>query len=146
MTDEPTKKQDNTTLYVEGEIDSGQMAVGLWNLHVRITNDADYWFAQGYEIDYAAEGSSLEDVKTRFQCGLSATIHEHLKIHGTAEKLLTPAPQEAWQALRDAPGSRHTYSQQGIYTFMDPSIMDSLPYPAIEYFTTGRNVSAALHA
>ena len=138
MADEPTK-----TLYVEGEIDSGQIAVGLRNLHVRITHDGDYWFAQGYEIDYAAEGSSLDDVKKRFQCGLSSTILEYLKILGTAEKLLTPAPQETWQSLKDAPGSGHTYSQQGVYTFEDPSIMDSLPYPAIEYFTAGPNLSAA---
>ncbi len=121
---------------VYAEVDTGGViGTGLWNLHVRITQEDDCWFAQGYEIDYAADGSSLEDVRLRFQCGLGATIHEHLKIFGTAEKVLAPAPAKVWQGLKEAPGSSHTYSHIGVYKFEDPSIRASLPFSAIEYFT-----------
>lgn len=133
------KKPDEPTEYHEAvaELESGGVvaaAAVLWNLHVRITRDDEHWFAQGYEIDYAAEGDSLDDVKLRFQCGLSATIQEHLKIFGTAAKLLMPSPAEVWQALNKSPGSSHTYNQVGAYKFDDPSIQASLPYSAIEYF------------
>ena len=135
------KKPDKPTEYIEAvaELDTGDVvaAAGLWNLHVRITCEGEYWFAQGYEIDYAAEGNSIDDVKLRFQCGLSATIQEYLKIFGTATKLLVPASAEVWQALEDVPGSSHTYNQVGAYKFDDPSIQESLPYSAIEYFTAG---------
>ena len=117
------------------------IAAGLWNLHVRITHDGDHWFAQGYEIDYAADGSSLDDVKLRFQCGLTATIREHLRIFGTAAKVLTPAPAEVWQGLSKASESSHRYSQVGAYMFEDP-IKASLEFQGIEYQLTNPATSA----
>ena len=130
------KTENPTKPTVYAEVDTGDVIGSvLWNLHVQITQDGDCWFAQGYEIDYAADGSSLDDVQLRFQCGLSATIHEHINIFGTAEKVLSPAPAEVWQGLKEAPGSSHTYSHIGVYKFDDPSVMASLPFSAIEYFT-----------
>ena len=102
MTDTLSKKL-KPTVYVEGETPDGKAVVGVWNLHVRIATDDDCWFAQGFEIDFAAQGDSLADVKARFQHGLTATIHEHLKLFGTAEGILKPAPPEVWKELVKAP-------------------------------------------
>ena len=136
------EKPDKPTVY--GELDGGGViAAGLWNLHVRITQDGDSWFAQGYEIDYAADGSSLENVKLRFQCGLTATIREHLRMFGTAEKVLAPAPAEVWQDLSKASGSSHRYSHVGAYTFEDP-IKESLEFQGIEYLLTTSPETAAV--
>jgi hypothetical protein len=127
---------------VYGELDSGDViAAGIWNLHVRITQDVDYWFAQGYEIDYAADGRSLDDVKLRFQCGLTATIREHLRMFGTAAKVLAPAPVEVWQGLTKTSGSSHRYSHVGVYKFEDP-IKASLELQGIEYLLTNPETSA----
>jgi hypothetical protein len=70
--------------------------VGVGNLRVIITKDDGSWFAQALEIDYAAEGISLSDVKRRFEQGLEATIDEHLKRHGRLEQLFQPAPRDIW--------------------------------------------------
>jgi hypothetical protein len=60
-----------------------------------IIPDGDMHFAQGLEIDYAAQGASLDDVKKAFEIGLEATIQAHLKEFGTLENLVVPAPAEA---------------------------------------------------
>jgi len=73
-------------------------AVAAHALRVMITRDGSGWFAQGLEIDYAAGGNSIEDVKGRFQRGLEATIHEHLKVFGSIEHLMKLAPSEEWQS------------------------------------------------
>jgi hypothetical protein len=87
--------------------------VGIWNLHVLVTNDDGSWFAQAAEIDYAAEGDSLNDVKQRFEEGLCATIHQHLKVYGHLDHMIQPAPREVWQELlkATAPTMQQEYSQ-----------------------------------
>ena len=101
---------------------------------MRITREDQQWFAQGYEIDYAACGSSQEDVKKRFQDGMAATIHEHLKLFGTIVGFLVPAPVGAWQELKKAPGKQHTYSQIRIHElFPEQSMQDVFPFDGIEY-------------
>jgi hypothetical protein len=101
--------------------------VGIGNLRVKITHEDGAWFAQGLEIDYAAQGSSREDVKRRFEKGLLATIGEHLRIYGTIKKLLQPAAPEMWQELADASEAR--YSQVSIH-FQAPN---ALPFKGITY-------------
>jgi len=81
-----------------GNTAEGQV-VGIGNLRVLLTQDDDAWFAQGLEIDYAAQGSSIEDVQHRFETGLEATIREHLKVFGGLSRLLKVAPPEVWQDL-----------------------------------------------
>ena|SRR5579859_6972151 len=76
-----------------------QYQVLVWNLRVIVTNDDGGWFAQGLEIDYAAQGESLEEVKKNFEHGLGATIQAHLTIHGNLDQFFKPAPQEVWQEL-----------------------------------------------
>jgi hypothetical protein len=70
---------------------------GVGKLTVLITNDDGSWFAQGLEIDYAAEAKSLEDLKPRFEDGIAATVREHLRVFGQLEGFLVPAPPEVWK-------------------------------------------------
>ncbi|MEP7353047.1 MAG: hypothetical protein ABI824_07425 [Acidobacteriota bacterium] len=70
----------------------GNHAVVVWNLSVLILPDEDGWFAQGLEINYGAQGDTLEEAQQNFQAGLKATIHQHLRVHGNIERILTFAP------------------------------------------------------
>ena len=122
------------TTALQGGISHGKTVVGIWNLHVRITREDQQWFAQGFEIDNAACGTSQKDVKKKFQDGMAATIHEHLKLFGTIEGFLTPAPAVAWLELKKTPGKQHTYTQIGIHKlFPDQSVQDVFPFDGIEY-------------
>ncbi len=88
----------------------GVNAVGIGNLRVVISVHDGMWFAQGMEIDYAAQGSSDDDVKKAFEDGLAATIEQYLKAFGSLEKLLTPAHADAWQEFYQAKACQ-AYSQ-----------------------------------
>ena len=57
------------------------------------------WSAQGVEIDFAASGTSVEDVQTRFEYGLSNTLRNHIEKFGGIDKLLRFAPQNVWGDL-----------------------------------------------
>lgn len=134
MTDK-LKSADDSTMALQGETLDGTMLVGIWNLHVRITCEDGHWFAQAYEIDYAACGSSLEDVKQRFQSGLATTVHEHLTLFGTIENLLTPAPIAVWHELKNVPrATQHSFSQIGKHElFTDLDSQAAFPFNGIEY-------------
>ena len=83
--------------------------VNIGNLRVAISEDGGRWFAQGLEIDYAADGTSLEDVKTRFERGLDLTIGEHIRRFRNIDHLLVGAPPESWRdALVGAMVGRYT--------------------------------------
>jgi hypothetical protein len=88
----------HTTAFHE-QSDDGLNVVGIGNLRVILVKDEDAWFAQGLEIDYAVQGSSIPDVKKKFEQGLCATIHENLKAYGNIERILTVAPQQVWNEL-----------------------------------------------
>lgn len=77
-------------------------AVGVGSLRVIVQQDADGWFAQGVEIDFAACGESLTDVQNRFEKGLAATVHRHLQRFSSIEKLLKFAPSSVVNQLSDA--------------------------------------------
>ena len=87
--------------------DGATHVVGIGPIKVIICHEADTWFAQGVDIDYAANGSSLENVKHNFQTGLAGTIDLHIKLYGNLKKFLKHAPQEVWDELY-AEGSHHT--------------------------------------
>ena len=106
--------------------------VGIFNLHVMIMQDGKFWFAQGLEIDYATQGSSLDDVKKQFEDGLQATIQEHLKIHGTIENIPQLAPPEIWRDAMQpsARGERLTH----FCSYDGPAIQEFLPpFEKIQY-------------
>jgi len=73
--------------------------VGFGNIRVIIIPDGAAYFAQGLEIDYAAQGSTVKETKKNFEVGLEATIQQHLKIYGNIKGLLQPAPASVWQEL-----------------------------------------------
>ena len=100
-----------SVLHLEGD---DKHAVLIQSLRVVIVQDGEQWFAQGLELDYAAVGINQQDVKSRFEDGLAATIHEHLKVYGSVEKILKVAPQEAWN-LWLAQGQRYKFDQASFH-------------------------------
>ena len=68
--------------------------VGLKNIRVIIVRDEGSWFAQGLDIDYAAQGESIEQAKKNFSGGLAATIDQHLQAYGTFVNFLKPTARQ----------------------------------------------------
>ena len=104
----------------------GAKIVGVGNLRVLLSDADGTWFAQGLEIDYAAQGESESDVQSNFERGLTCTINEHLRVYGTIKKLLRGAPPEAWRELLeqgDCLIARH--SQVSFH---------GLPFSGVEYY------------
>lgn len=135
----PAKKEKKpgnalATTAVHGKAGSNHV-VGIGNMRVIICQEGDnLWFAQGLEIDYAADGTSLSEVKKNFESGLCATIGLHIKAYGTIEKLLKVAPASAWVELLKE-GTRMRYSQISFHegnrnAFCFPS---NFPFTGIDY-------------
>ena len=70
--------------------DGSGSIVGIGNLRVVIVQEETMWYAQA---------ESLPAVKTVFADGLEATVHENLRIFGTIDKMLKPAPPEVWREM-----------------------------------------------
>ncbi len=109
--------------------------VGIGNIKVIICQDDDSWFAQGLDIDYAANGHSLEEVKQNFQVGLKGTIDLHIKAYGDIEHFLKVAPQEVWDELRTS-GKHYRYSQVSLHE----DISKTLGYQGINFIEPGQEV------
>jgi len=115
--------------------------VGIFDLQVILAEEApNSWVAQAMEIDYAAGGTTLEDVQTRFEQGLCATIHEHLTVFGDLDKLVVPALPEFWKHLYKA-GKVHHYSQVSMHEILTKNkaseeclIPTGFPFGKIDYF------------
>jgi hypothetical protein len=124
-----TNKTDAKAVHVtRGE----QHVVGIGNLRVFILPDGPFWFAQGLEIDYAAQGNSIEDAKKNFENGLAATIDLHLKVHQNIEDLLEPAPREVLQEAVRELDSLQLYSQVSVHETGRPQW--ALPFGGIDYW------------
>jgi hypothetical protein len=108
-------------------------AVAIFDLPVLISRSGGYWFAQGLAIDYAAQGVTIDESKKRFEEGLCATVHHHLRMYGDIEKLLVPAPKAAWDRLWDASKKKllKRHSQTSFHELMP--IQLSLPDMDISY-------------
>jgi len=90
--------------------------VGVGNLRVMLVQDGELWFAQAMEIDYAAQGRTLQETQKNFEEGLRLTIHAHLREYQSIEKLLVPAPAETWtEFLKMAAAQRFRYTQVSIH-------------------------------
>lgn len=85
--------------------------VGLGNIRVLLMPDDGGWFAQGLDIDYAAQGDSLKAAKREFEDGLEATVHAHLQKTGDIRALLKFAPPEMWDLASDPAVQLRHYSQ-----------------------------------
>lgn len=98
---EKNKDRPTETFHTKSK-DGSKHVVGIKNLSVVISNHEGIWFAQGMEIDYAAQGDSFEGVKKAFEKGLTASVQEHLRIFGNLTKFLKPAESEAWTEFYQA--------------------------------------------
>ena len=110
-------------------------AVCIGSLRVLITQHENEWIAQGIEIDYAASGSSLNNVKDNFQNGLALTIEEHLKAFGTIEHLLKHAPVTELRKLKYI--DVHTFGMVSFHDLAELQEIDrsapDFPYNSIAY-------------
>lgn len=105
--------------------------VVIGSLRVIVSEQQGYWFAQGIEIDFAASGSSLDDVQERFEHGLVETISAHLSKYGTIEKLLKYAPKSEWQGLT---GSKEYFVDMvSVHELQDQVATTELPFKQIAY-------------
>jgi hypothetical protein len=121
----------------EAKLKDGSAVVGIGNLHVVITRDGTQWFAQGLEIDYAAQGSSEKDVRKQFEQGLCSTIHEHLSRFGSIKGILQVAPQAVWkEMLFDNLATLRSYSQISSHHALTkklPKEAEMFPFDQIQY-------------
>jgi hypothetical protein len=104
--------------------------VGFGNIRVIIVPDGAAFFAQGLEIDYAAQGSTVSEVKNNFEVGLEATIQQHLKNYGNIKNLLQPAPASVWQELVPEKTALHNSYW---HISEHPIEHSALPYEGINY-------------
>lgn len=123
-----------TPVAFQGDTEDGNKSVvGMLNLRVVVIPDGDLWFAQGLDVDYAAAGTSLEDVKARFESGLAGTVHEHLKMYAGIERILTPAPADVWTDLYYSKSGEHfRFSQISFHKDLK-DLRYLLPFDGIEY-------------
>jgi hypothetical protein len=112
---QPTDKSSRKSATAfHGTIDTAEGSfdvVGIGALRVIVLKRDGLWFARGLDIDYAAQGVTLPEVKSNFERGLEKTIDLHLREFGTIEKLLSPMPLDARKRLIYSPSLRYEYSQ-----------------------------------
>jgi hypothetical protein len=136
------KKELVPALAFQGSTKDGKISVvGIGNLRVVIIKDDDLWFAQGLEIDYAAQGQTIEDVKKHFEGGLAATVHEHLRVFGDIGKLLKVAPAEVWNEflMGTFVESKHYSFDQVTVHKLKRELQSSLPFiEGIQYIEAKR--------
>lgn len=131
-------KKQLTATAIHGT-DGDTHIVGIGNLRVVICPDEDGWFAQGLEIDYAASGSTIPQVKKNFQTGLRGTINLHLQLYGNIESILTPAPSEIWKDVYwSKSGKEYRFSQVSVHE----DICKTLGVRAIDFYEPNAGVAA----
>src|ERR1700730_16092910 len=116
--------------------------VKIGDLRVLVTNDGPWWFAQGLEIDYTAQGKDADEVKEKFVRGLAATAHAYIMEFGTIQKLLRPASADILRELSNA-------SSKGLLVIstlseheLDAPVKTVLPFSGIRYFERREPVMA----
>lgn len=108
-------------------------AVAIWNLSVLIVPDEDYWFAQGLEINYGAQGDTKEEAQANFQAGLAATIRKHLKMYGSIERILKFAPSGILKEAADNKTSIKQFAQVSFHEILDEKARKAIPFDGISY-------------
>lgn len=112
-----TPKKAHETIALHASDGGDNHLVGLGGLRVLLMEDSGCWFAQGLEIDYAAAGATIDEVKENFGKGLAATIREHLIMHGGFEKLLQIAPPDVWKEAFQSHVTLSKYSTIQFHAF-----------------------------
>lgn len=92
-----------TNKFTNGDADATHIDTGtdhiikLENIKVLIVPDGPFWYAQGIEIDCAAQGATIEEAKKNFEKMLDRAILRAVATHRTIEPLLHPVPSEIFQ-------------------------------------------------
>ena len=86
-------------------------------LHVYVVPDSNFWFAQGVEIDYAAQGDSIDDAVQNFMTGLQRTIELN------AMPLPTTPPQTLRETTEGANMIKHSVVAADVGSFHGVQIM-----------------------
>ena len=98
-----------------------------------VRENSGEWAAQGLEIDYAAQGLTVEDAKLNFQEGLAATVALHLRTHGTVERMLRIAPQLVWdEFLAGSTRERFSFSDVSIGS-VENGRLQALPFDFLHF-------------
>jgi hypothetical protein len=108
-------------------------AVAIWKLSVLIVPDGDFWFAQGLEINYGAQGTSKADAQKNFQKGLLATIKQHIRVHGNIERLLQFAPDRVLKEAAQHKNSIKEFAQVSFHEILDDKAQKFMPFDGIDY-------------
>jgi predicted RNase H-like HicB family nuclease len=123
------------TKAIQLEDQHGDQAVAIWDLDVLIVPDGKFWFAQGLQLDYCAQGDSIEDAKKNFEDGLEATIDLNLRMYDSIENLLICAPSEVLkEALRNKESIR-VYKQISIHE-IGTRWQSALPFDVIRFLVS----------
>jgi hypothetical protein len=93
------RKAGHQTTALHGLTSDGRDIVMIDKLRVAILRDGDTYVAQGLEIDYAAEGSTIDEAKDCFAQGLMLTLHENIRVFGRIDNVLRTVPPQLWQDL-----------------------------------------------
>lgn len=105
--------------------------VKFGNLRVLVVQEDGQWFAQGIEVDYAAAGDSLEDVKDRFSRGLLETARAHIRRFETIDGMLRFAPEATWRRIFDE-SEAYDVTLQQVQAISAPK-EPTLPFKQIAY-------------
>lgn len=125
---------------VHASDDAGHHLVDIGNIRVFVVRDGDHWFAQGLEIDYSAQGNTVEAAQRNFQRGLLLTIQAHLRAYGGIDRLLQFSPPHAVREFLNCL-HRFRFSHTSVH-FTDLSgpseftqqVKAQLPYSGIDFY------------
>ena len=133
MANRSKRRAPKTFHKVKAGSDGSTHVVGFGNLRVLIICDDEMWFAQSQDINYAAQGASLAEVKRNFERGLTATVHEHLRAYGHIRNLLSRPPSSGvWQDLIRMSPPAFRYSQVTTHRLPE-QIQDVIRFESIEF-------------
>jgi len=117
------------------ELNNGEShVVGIGNLKVLIIKDGPFYYAQGLEIDYGAQGSSIKEAKANFQSGLYQTIALHIETEGHIDGMLKFAPDEILLEASRSKNDIHRFAHVSAHEI--PLTAQAIfPFRGIEYLS-----------
>lgn len=126
------KARKTAALHLEHE-DKKHHAVVIWNLSVLIVPDEGCWFAQGLEINYGAQGNTIQEAQQNFQKGLAKTIHQHLKVYGNIERILKFAPSAILMEAALHKSAIKPLANVSFHEVLDARAQLAIPFDGIDY-------------
>lgn len=115
--------------------------VAILSMRVIIVQDSpNTWFAQSLDINYAAGGLSIEEVKRNFEQGLSGTLKAHLEKFGNIDRIMQSPPFEDWGHLLENAG-QFEFSMGESHRLDQDILTHHLPYQGIAYIEPSRKAA-----